>query len=336
MKSLWENIAFAHPSTFWLMILLPLLIGWFIWRQADQYPEIHVSNWKGIVSGKKFWRSRLRPILFVFRILSIMLLITAMAQPEMDESQSKQETLGIDIVITLDVSPSMLAKDFSPNRIEAAKNIAGDFIAQRPNDRIGLVVFSGEAFTQCPITTDHLVLADFLSKIKAGNMQSGTAIGSGLGTAVNRLKESEAISKVIILLTDGVNNTGSTDPRTAADLAATFGIRVHTIGVGTRGLALSPVAVYPNGQYAYKRVPVEIDEDLLKDIAAKTGGEYFRAVNNESLKNIYSTIDHMEKSRIELSVLPKKKLFFLPLVLLGAGLLLFEIFLRETLFRTAM
>jgi len=334
MMGNWQDIIFAHPAAFYLLILLALLVAWYSWRHTHLSAYMFISNWMGIEQIHREKRAIFRHSVFVFKIIALAFFIIALAAPEKDKSESKRETFGIDMVITLDVSPSMLAKDFKPNRIEAAKKIASDFISQRPNDRIGLVVFSGEAFTQCPVTVDHRVLLELLDKVEAGDMQSGTAIGSGLGTAVNRLKNSDAISKVIILLTDGVNNTGSTDPRTAAGLAATFGIRVHTIGVGTRGTALSPVGIYPNGQYAYDRVPVEIDEDLLKDIATKTGGNYFRAVDNASLKAIYKTIDRMEKSRIELSVLPKKKLLFLPFILAGIVFYFLAFLLKQTIFRT--
>ncbi len=332
----WQDILFAHPAAFYLFILLPVLIAWYGWRHNHLSAYMFISNWPGIEQSHRNWKAIWRHSVFVFKLFALVFFVIALAGPETDKSESKRETFGIDMVIALDVSPSMLAKDFKPNRIEAAKKIASDFINQRPNDRIGLVVFSGEAFTQCPVTVDHRVLLELLDQVKAGDMQSGTAIGSGLGTAVNRLKNSDAISKVIILLTDGVNNTGSTDPKTAAGLATTFGIRVHTIGVGTRGNALSPVGVYPNGQYAYDRVPVEIDEDLLKDIASETGGSYFRAVDNASLKAIYKTIDSMEKSRIELSVLPKKKLLFLPFILAGMMFYFLAFILKQSIFRTVI
>ncbi len=329
-----KDILFAHPSVLYLLLLLPLLVGWYAWRMNRQQPALALPDTGGLRKAGANWRTRTRHLLFALRLVSLSAFLVALARPQVEEKDTRQETYGIDIVLALDVSPSMLARDFSPNRLEAAREVALRFIKNRPSDRIGLVVFSGEAFTQCPVTIDHRVLSEQLKTVQAGKLESGTAIGSGLGTAVNRLKDSKAASKVIILLTDGVNNTGSTDPRMAADLAASFGIRVHTIGVGSRGTALSPVGIYPNGQYIFERVPVEIDEELLKDIAAKTGGQYYRATGNTSLQEIYDTIDQMERTRIEMSVIPRKRDLFFPLLLIGAAAMLLEFLFRKTLYRT--
>lgn len=276
-------------------------------------------------------RVKLQPIVFVLRILAFALLVMAMARPQSSLNEENITTEGIDIVLAIDVSTSMLAEDFKPNRIEAAKMTAMDFIDGRPTDRIGLVIFGGESFTQCPITTDQAVLKNQLKNIKEGLVEDGTAIGMGLATAVNRLKNSEAKSKTIILLTDGVNNAGFIDPLTAAEVARPFGIRVYTIGVGTMGMAPYPVQT-PWG-IQYQNVEVQIDEELLKKIAEMTDGKYFRATNNNKLREIYKEIDRLEKTKIEVTSIQRYSEEFLGFALLAGLLLVSEVFLRNSLFR---
>lgn len=286
------------------------------------------------LSGVWQFRSALRPLLFhslfILRVLVFSAVILAFARPQIPNVEEQIETSGIDIVMALDISSSMLARDFKPDRLSAARQVASDFIEDRPNDRLGLVAFAGEAFTQCPITIDHRVLLGLMDELKVGLLNDGTAIGSGLGVAVNRLKESKSISKVIILLTDGVNNMGETDPGTAADLAKQFNIRVYTIGVGKKGKAYAPVGIYPNGQYAFDYVDVEIDEALLREVADKTGGQYFRATDNQRLVEIYGEIDQLEKSRVLVSTLPRHTDLFHWPVLMAAGLLLLAFFVKYT------
>ncbi len=270
----------------------------------------------------------------VLRCLALAVLIVAIARPQSSLSWQNSTTEGIDIVIASDISGSMLAEDFTPNRMEAGKNIAIDFIKNRPNDRIGLVIFSGESFTQCPLTIDHEVLINLFKDIKNGMIDDGTAIGMGLATAVNRLKESDTKSKVIILLTDGSNNTGSIPPITAAEIAKQFGIRVYTVGLGTRGMAPYPVQT-PMG-IQYQRVPVDVDEGTLTKIAEITGGKYFRATNNSTLKNIYDQIDKLEKAKIDVTQYHKKTELFFPFALIALGFLLLEFVLKNTVFKGAL
>jgi Ca-activated chloride channel family protein len=257
-----------------------------------------------------------------------------LARPQSKHSWQDVKTEGIDIVLAIDISASMLAKDLKPDRLEASKAVATKFIENRPDDRIGLVIFSGESFTQCPLTTDHTVLKNLFSSVKTGMVQDGTAIGMGLATAVSRLKDSKAKSKVVILLTDGVNNSGSIAPELAADLARPFGIRIYTIGVGTKGMALSPVNIYPNGQYVYDYVKVDIDESVLKKISNATGGKYFRATDNAKLKAIYAEIDKMEKTIIEEKQYSRKAELFHPLAIAAFVLLIVEFLLKNTVFKT--
>jgi len=270
----------------------------------------------------------------VLRCLALAVLIVAISRPQSSLSWQNSTTEGIDIVIASDISGSMLAEDFTPNRMEAGKNIAIDFIKNRPNDRIGLVIFSGESFTQCPLTIDHEVLINLFKDIKNGMIDDGTAIGMGLATAVNRLKESDTKSKVIILLTDGSNNTGSIPPITAAEIAKQFGVRVYTVGLGTRGMAPYPVQT-PMG-IQYQRVPVDVDEGTLTKIAEITGGKYFRATNNSTLKNIYDQIDKLEKAKIDVTQYHKKTELFFPFALIALGFLLLEFVLKNTVFKGAL
>lgn len=333
MIDFFNDIQFAEKQWFWLMLVLPLMTVWYLWRLKKQEGEFNYSSFvllKGIRSSSK---ATARHLLFVLKLGSFALLITALARPQSRSTWNDKKTEGIDIVISLDVSLSMLAKDFKPNRMEVAKEVIIDFIDARPNDRIGLVIFGGEVFTQCPLTNDHKVLRNMFPQIKAGSLDQGTAIGLGLAGAVARIKESKAKSKVIILVSDGVNNVGEIAPLTAGELAKTYGIRVYCIGVGSKGKALQPVGIYAQGQYEYDYVDVEIDEKVMTDISEMSGGQYFRATNKESLKSIYQEIDKMEKTIISEKSFSNKAEHFLPFVLIAAVLLLLEFVLRYTVFR---
>ena len=296
---MFDNIEFSNPQFFWLFLTLPLAIAWYIWKRKKQTPSVKLSSVKGFKAGSSFL-PKLRPLLFLLRLVALAALITAMARPQTTEVTTKtKSTRGIDIIIAIDVSASMLAKDLRPNRLEALKLVAADFIKGRPNDRIGLVEYAGESYTKTPITSDKSIVLSSLNSIRYNNIiEGGTAIGMGLSTSVNRLKDSKALSKVIILMTDGVNNAGFIDPKIASELALEFGIKTYTIGVGTNGTALSPVGLNNNGSFVYDNVKVEIDEDLLKEIAEVTGGKYFRATNNKKLKEIYNEIDKLEKTEV--------------------------------------
>lgn len=328
-----KYIEFANPGFFWLLLLLPLMIWWYIRTYKKQQASLKVSSLEGLRKMPVSWRIRLRPLLLVLRLLATGLLIVALARPQSSNMKENINSEGIDIVLCIDVSGSMLAEDFQPNRVEAAKNVAISFVENRPSDRIGLVIFAGESFTMCPITTDHAVLENQIRKVKSGMLEDGTAIGMGLATAVERLKKSDAKSKVIILLTDGVNNTGLIDPLTALEIVKAFGIRVYTIGVGTHGVAPYPVPL-PNGGVQMQDMEVQIDEALLQKIAKQTGGEYFRATDNSSLSNIYQQIDRMEKTRLEITSFRRYAELFFPLALAALALLFLEVVLRYTLFRT--
>ncbi|MCE3280671.1 MAG: von Willebrand factor type domain protein, partial [Bacteroidetes bacterium] len=282
-----------------MFLVLPFLIGWYIWKNRTYNAELRVSAVQSFDGIKPSLKQYLRHSLFVLRLLAISALIIVLMRPQSRSSWKDVKTEGIDIVMSLDISSSMLAKDLKPDRLEAAKDVAQDFIDSRPNDRIGLVIFSGESFTQCPLTSDHAVVKNLFAGIRTGMVADGTAIGDGLATAISRVKDSKAKSKVVILLTDGVNNQGAVAPLTAAEIAKVFGIRVYTIGLGTMGKALSPIAMYPNGQYEYGYVEVNIDEKSMNEIAEMTGGKYFRATDNKKLKEIYKEIDRMEKTIFE-------------------------------------
>jgi len=329
-----KGIEFAHPGFFWLFVLIPVIAGWYIWRERKLYGYLSLSAVKGFALPRKSLLPMFRHSGIVLRCLALAVLIVAIARPQSSLSWQNSTTEGIDIVIASDISGSMLAEDFTPNRMEAGKNIAIDFIKNRPNDRIGLVIFSGESFTQCPLTIDHEVLINLFKDIKNGMIDDGTAIGMGLATAVNRLKESDTKSKVIILLTDGSNNTGSIPPITAAEIAKQFGIRVYTVGLGTRGMAPYPVQT-PMG-IQYQRVPVDVDEGTLTKIAEITGGKYFRATNNSTLKNIYDQIDKLEKAKIDVTQYHKKTELFFPFALIALGFLLLEFVLKNTVFKGAL
>ena len=323
--------SWANPGYLYLLAIIPLLIVWYWFRHRNREPEMNFSDlgaFEGETKSSKVW---LRHSLFVLRLLALGLLIVAMARPQSTSRKKNISVEGSDIVMALDVSSSMLARDFKPDRLEAAKKIAKNFISKRPDDRIGLVIFSGEAFTQVPLTTDHAMINDMFREIKSGMIEDGTAIGDGLATAVSRLEESDAISKVVILLTDGVNNAGSVDPMSAAEIAKLYGVRVYTIGIGSRGYAPYPVQTAFGTQM--QQMKVQIDEDLLQKIAKETGGHYFRATGNAKLREIFKEIDKLEKSKIDIQEFRKKYEMFLPFALIALGLFIFELLLRYMVFR---
>ncbi len=329
-----KAITFANPEFFWLFLLFPLLIAWQWFRRKKEVPAVSFSSLQQF-SAVRTWRTTLRPLLYVLRGLALAALIVALARPRSSSEITKTKTTeGIDIILSIDMSSSMLAKDLKPNRIEALKRVASQFIEQRTSDRIGIVVYSGESYTKVPATTDKSVVLQALKDIKQGEIEDGTAIGMGLGTAINRLKDSKTKSKVIILMTDGVNNTGVLDPLSAAELAKEYGIRVYTIGIGTNGKALSPVAYNPDGSLQYDMVPVEIDDKLLSEIAKSTGGQYFRATDNKKLAQIYTEIDKLEKSKIEELKYYQHQENFRPWALLALVFLVAEFGLRHTVFRS--
>jgi len=326
------KIQFADPEYFWLMLLIPAAIGWYLYRLRYHHATLQVSSIKSFSKVSPGWRLYSRHILFGFKILSAIFIIVAIARPQRNMSRQDISVEGIDIVLATDISSTMLAEDLKPNRLEAAKDVGIEFINSRPDDRIGLVIFSGESFTQCPLTTDHAKLINLYNEVKFGLIDNGTAIGDGLATAVNRLKESKARSKVIILLTDGVNNMGSIDPQSAAEIATLYGIRIYTIGAGTIGYAPAPVNTSFGMQYVQQEV--KIDEPLLKKVSAMTNGKYFRATNKQKLEDIYKEIDRMEKSKIDVTEFKRKKEEFFAFAMIGLLLLGIEILLRYTILRT--
>lgn len=330
-----EGIQFLNKAFFWLLLTLPLATLWYILKHKKQTAQLKISSLKGFKITNS-WLPKLKHVLFALRLVALALLITALARPQtVDVSTKTKTTRGIDIVMAIDVSASMLAKDLSPNRLEALKNVAAEFIKGRPNDRIGLVEYAGESFTKTPITSDKSIVLRSLKDIKYNTIiEGGTAIGMGLATAVNRLKDSKAVSKVIILLTDGVNNSGFIDPKIASELALEYQIKTYTIGLGTNGMALSPVALNRNGQFQYGRVQVEIDEALLKEIANVTGGKYFRATNNKKLEEIYAEINKLEKTEVEEFKFYNYEEKYRSLVVLAGLLLLIELLMRFTFFRS--
>lgn len=325
-------MVFANPLYLYLLLLLIPMIGWYIWKLRNSQASLQVSSSEAFEApGATSWKVYLRHVPFILRMTAIALLIVILARPQSTNSWQNSSTEGIDIVMAMDVSTSMLAQDLKPNRLEASKDVAASFINGRPNDNIGLVVFSAESFTQCPLTTDHGVLLNLFKDIQPGIIEDGTAIGLGLANAVSRIKDSHAKSKVIILLTDGMNNAGEIAPVTAAEIAKTFGVRVYTIGVGTRGEAPYPFQTAFGIQY--QNMPVDIDEPTLKQISATTGGQYFRATDNASLKEIYTEIDKMEKTKISVQEYSKKQEEYKNWALLVFALLLMEVLLRNTLLR---
>ena len=326
-----NSIQFANPEYFYLLLLLLPLITWYVLKDKNAHASIQVSTLKSFNTAPKTYKYYLRHALFAFRVLAIAFLIAAIARPQSSNSWQNETSEGIDIVMSLDISSSMLARDFEPDRLEAAKEVAMNFITGRQEDKIGLVIFSGESFTQCPLTTDHAVLINLFKDIQSGMIEDGTAIGLGLANAVNRLKDSDSKSKVVILLTDGVNNQGEIAPITAAELAKTFGIRVYTIGIGTIGTA--PYPVQTAFGISMRNMPVKIDEEVLEQIADMTGGQYFRATDNNKLKAIYAEIDKLEKSKIEVKQYSTKSEKYLLFALLAALFLLLEIALRNSILR---
>ena len=326
-----NDIEFAYPQLLFLLLLVPILGGWYVSRVNRQQASLRVSSLKSFHNTAS-WKRTLRHVSIALRLLAIAALIIALARPQTHYDEKNTEGEGIDIVLCIDVSGSMLAQDFKPNRLEAAKKVAADFVSFRPTDRIGLVIFAGESFTQCPITADHKMLIAQIYAVRGGFMVDGTAIGSGLATSVDRLRTSTAKTKVVVLLTDGENNGGLIDPKTAKEIAKSLSMKVYTIGVGTEGFAPTPVQT-PGGGIIMQQEKVNIDEKLLTEIARETGGKYFRARDNESLKNIYTEIDALEKTRIEINTTRKYTEKFYPLAFLALLFLLLEVMFRYTIFR---
>lgn len=327
------DFTFANKEYLWGLLLLLPLIAWHVWRYKKNHAHMEVSStlpYGNFLRRNNYWQH----ILFGLLCAALASLIVAMARPQTSLSWEKTKTQGIDIVIALDISYSMLAEDFSPNRLEAAKSVGMEFITHRPNDRMGLVVFSGESYTQCPLTTDHKILLNLFNEVKTNDaIDGGTAIGNGLATAVNRLRTSNAKSKVVILLTDGENNRGSIAPLTAAELAEKFGIKVYTIGMGSNGMARTP-GFLPNGHIVYQNVKVKIDEPLLRKIAELTNGKYFRATNKAKLKAIYNEIDQMEKTEIQRDKHTEYNESYQLFALIGLALLALFIVLKYTILKT--
>jgi Ca-activated chloride channel family protein len=331
----YQHIHFGQPAFFGLFALLPLLAWWERSKADRTKGTVLVSTVRPFAAarsaGMRSWKIALRPLPFIMRLLALSALIVALARPRIRNDEQQVNGEGIDIVLCLDISGSMLAQDFTPNRMEASKNLASEFIDNRPTDRIGIVIFSGESFTMCPLTTDRAVLKTQLFSVQSGLLEDGTAIGDGLATGVDRLRSSPSKTKVIILLTDGENNRANIDPSTAREIAKAEGIRVYTIGMGTEGYAPVPVMT-PNG-VVMTREKVSIDEKLLTQIANQTGGHYYRATDNASLKNIYTEIDRLEKSKIEVTAIRRYNEKFFPFALAAAVLILLELLLRFTVFK---
>jgi len=330
-----QNFEFLNPQFLWLLVLIPILIVWHILTRKKNKATLTMGSIRGFEIEKSLL-ARFSPILSVLRLIALTLLIVALARPRNVSVSSRTKTnKGIDIVMAIDVSASMLARDLKPNRLEALKKVASEFINQRPNDRIGVVVYAGESFTKTPITSDKRIVRNTITELKWGDLEGGTAIGMGLGSSVNRLKDSKAKSKVIILLTDGVNNAGFVDPKTATELAVGLGIKVYTIGLGTNGTASFPYSKDPRtGQLLFRNSPVEIDEELLKYIATETEGKYFRATDNLKLKAIYDEINKLEKTEIEEFKYYNYTERYRILVLLAGLFIVIEALLRNTLFKS--
>mgnify|MGYP000499909606 FL=1 len=330
-----EKITFLNPEFFWLLLLIPAAGAWLYLKRNQQTATLKISSTAGFTGSKSFF-VKVYPFLGALRLLALTTLIVAMARPRtVDVSNKTKTTKGIDIVMAIDVSGSMLAKDLKPNRMEALKKVASSFVDERPNDRIGLVVYASEAYTKTPVTSDKAIIQQAIESIKYDNvLQDGTGIGMGLATAVNRLKDSKAKSKVIILLTDGVNNAGFIEPETASDIAKQYGIKVYTVGIGTNGMAEFPYAIAPNGQFLFRMMQVEIDEQLMKNIARKTDGKYFRATSNSKLEAIYEAINKLETTEIQELKFYDYDEKFRPFVLLAGFFLLLEIGLRNTVYRS--
>lgn len=330
-----KDVSFLNPEFFWLFLLLPVAIAWHFWKGKQPSATLKISSVKGF-SHQYSLLAKLKPYLIVLRLLALSALIVAMARPrKVDISSQTKLTKGVDIVMAIDVSGSMLAKDLKPNRMEALKKVASNFVKGRPNDRIGIVLYAAEAYTKTPVTSDKAIVEEAINSIKYDNvLQDGTGIGMGLTTAVNRLKDSKAKSKVIILLTDGVNNAGFIEPETASQIAKEYGIKVYTIGIGTNGDAMFPYAYAPNGGFLFRMMPVEIDVNLLQTIAKNTGGKYFRANNNSKLEAIYNEINKLETTEIEELKFYDYDEKFRPFVWIAGLLLLLEFGLRNTVYRS--
>ncbi|MDD4150412.1 MAG: VWA domain-containing protein [Bacteroidales bacterium] len=322
---------FANKEYLWLLLLLIPAIAWYVWRLKKNAASMNISSLSAFKNSPTPWKYYLRHFLFGLRLLVLSGLIIVLARPQSTDKWEDRKIEGVDIVMALDVSGSMLAEDFKPNRIEASKEIGMEFVSSRPDDRMGLVVFAGESYTQCPLTIDHAVLLNLFSEVKSGIIEDGTAIGMGLATAVNRLKDSEAVSKVIILLTDGVNNMGNISPVAASEFAVEYGIRVYTVGVGKNGMA--PYPFQTAFGIHYQNVEVKIDEEVLQQIAQSTGGKYFRATDNQSLRDIYAEIDGLEKTQLEVRMYSQPKEEFALIMLIALGLILFEQILRLTILK---
>jgi Ca-activated chloride channel family protein len=328
----WKHITFAQPLYFLLLLLLPVMVWWYLRRKKDDSPSLRLTTLKGISNSKSGGKASLRPSLFMLRLICLAALSVALARPQSSNTTENIDSEGIDMVMAIDVSGSMLAEDFKPNRYEAAKAVALKFVDQRPTDRMGLVIFAGESFTMCPITIDHNVLKEQISQIRNGMITDGTSIGMGLATAVDRLRYSKGKSKVIILMTDGVNNTGLIDPNTALEIAKAYKIRIYTVGVGSMGQALIPVQT-PMG-IQKQLMPVDIDEPLLRKMAKETNGKYFRATGNKALEDIYKDIDKLEKTKIDITSYKHYAELFFPFALLAIVCLVLEMILRYTVFKS--
>lgn len=330
---IFENFTFENPSWFWLLLSIPLAVFWYWKKRGKQTATLKISSTQGF---SKSTLAQLRPLLFIFKMLALVFLTIAIARPRtVDVTTKVKKTEGIDIIMAVDISASMLAKDLEPNRLEALKKVAQEFVRGRPNDRIGLVIYAGESYTKTPLTSDKSIMINAINDIQyTQNIEGGTAIGMGLATSVNKLKDSKAESKVIILLTDGENNSGFIDPITATQLATEYDIKTYTIGVGSNGMAMSPVGIKPNGQFEYRNIEVKIDEELMKTIAERTGGKYFRATDNEKLQSIYEEIDALEKTEIEEFKFYNYEEKYRIFLLLAGALLFLEFLLKHTLFRS--
>lgn len=333
MNSLFQNIDFVNPEALILLLLIPLAAFWYWYKLRKQQSHITIST-TGPLAGNNSLRSRFYPFLPILRALAFAAMVLALARPQLALKEEDIKAEGIDIILVMDISSSMLAQDFQPDRLQVSKEVAKEFIDKREYDRIGLVVFAGESFTQCPLTTDHRVVKEFLDGLQCGMLEDGTAIGMGLASAVNRMKDSEAKSKVVILLTDGVNNSGYIKPITSAEIAQELATKVYTIGVGTRGQALSPVSRRSDGRYIFGMANVEIDERLLNQIAEMTGGQYYRATDKESLESIYAEIDRLEKTEMDITTFKRYSEEFRQFLIFGLILLLLEMILRMSVFKT--
>ncbi len=328
---MFKDITFAYPWMFWFLIIIPIMLAWYWYKGKQREPSVTYSSLTLINRIPKSWKEKLRDTPPVLRALGLGFLIVALARPQTFNSGENIYAQGIDIAMLLDISGSMMAEDFKPNRVGAAKNVINDFIDARTSDRIGLVIFSREAFTQCPLTIDYGVLKTLLNQVKPGMIEDGTAIGNAIANGANRLKDTPSKSKIMILLTDGMNNAGEVDPITAARIAKTYNIRIYTIGVGTRGEAPYPVQT-PFG-IRYQMIPAEIDENMLQQIAQITDGKYYRATNNRALEDVYKEIDKLEKTKIEVTSYRNAKELFFPWLSVGLMLLFLEVGLSQTIFK---